>query len=286
MDAVTRELRCTVTTDGRVAVAGLVGTLDPATAVEARGALLKCLAAQPDLVVVDLAGVTVGDDMALSVFAAAADHAAAWPGCAIVLCAPRPEVALALRRLGISRAVPVHATVGEALAMHAASPAPRRYREHLQPSPASAARARHLVAEACRAWSLAALSETAQLIATELVSNAVRHARTDVDIIVSLRRRYLHISVRDHSTDPPRRGGGDDLVGGRGLLVVEALSTTWGSAPTLDGKVVWATLGHTVPDVAPGRGVPDALPGSETPDSAAGYPGNRRPPGQSRSEVR
>ena len=52
----------------------------------------------------------------------------------------------------------------------------------------------------------------------------------------------MHVAVRDGSAEVPRiREPGDDEHG-RGLRIVEALSTAWGSTPTRDGKVVWATL--------------------------------------------
>jgi hypothetical protein len=70
-----------------------------------------------------------------------------------------------------------------------------------------------------------------------------------MELTVSLRQRYLHLSVRDDCRAAPRLGGGSTNgegfslgTDGRGLKIVEALAAGWGSTPTENGKVVWATL--------------------------------------------
>ena len=235
--------------DGSVSVSRVVGVLNRRSASVVRSALLKRFVAQPDLLAIDISEMSVDDEIAVSVFPTLAQAAAEWPGCAVVLCAPRPEVAAVLDRFGISSLVAIHPTVDGAVAALATSPAPRRLRERLTPVPGSAARARGLVSGACQAWGLRALSDVAQLIVTELVTNAIRHAGTEIDVTVSFRRRFLYISVRDCCEAPPRRClGGESPVGGRGLLVVEALSAAWGSTSAAGGKVVWATLGDAVPE--------------------------------------
>ena len=117
-------------------------------------------------------------------------------------------------------------------------------RAKLQPMVDATAAARHLVDRACRSWGVARLADLAELIVTELVSNGVRHARTELEVRVGLRRQQLHLSVRDGSPKLPVRGtAGDTLAeSGRGLLVIEALTHRWGCTPVPDGKVVWATL--------------------------------------------
>jgi hypothetical protein len=54
----------------------------------------------------------------------------------------------------------------------------------------------------------------------------------------------VYVSVRDRSRRLPRPGGPvpATVEGGRGLLVVGIMSRAWGSTPTVDGKVVWASL--------------------------------------------
>ena len=82
------------------------------------------------------------------------------------------------------------------------------------------------------------------MIATELVSNAVQHARAPMDFAVVLRERYLHLAVSDGDASPPRRRtiASEHAERGRGLQVVDGLAGSWGCVPTPDGKVVWATV--------------------------------------------
>jgi anti-sigma regulatory factor (Ser/Thr protein kinase) len=81
-------------------------------------------------------------------------------------------------------------------------------------------------------------------VVTELVSNAVRHAGGDLELMIALREHFLHVSVRDDSPDQPRRILADPGTGegGRGLILLDAVATNWGSMPVPQGKVVWATL--------------------------------------------
>jgi hypothetical protein len=60
-------------------------------------------------------------------------------------------------------------------------------------------------------------------------------------VSVALRNRHLHVAVRDESPLPLERSAGDEEPG-RGLLIVEGLSSAWGCMRTAGGKVVWATL--------------------------------------------
>ena len=108
-------------------------------------------------------------------------------------------------------------------------------------------RARDLVARACREWDLDAHAGPAELIVTELAGNAVRHAVGPLHLMVAVRGNYLQIAVRDGSPGLPRpvdfTGGPIDPVEhGRGLHLIAALATSWGTIPSVDGKVVWATL--------------------------------------------
>ena len=113
----------------------------------------------------------------------------------------------------------------------------------LPPRASSAAAARRLVVSACGTWDLQALSDDISLIVTELVANAIRHAGTDIE--VSLRRADLglRLEVRDGSVRPlrPRAALSSD-EGGRGLLLVDALSTRYGVQGEPDGKRVWVEL--------------------------------------------
>ena len=113
----------------------------------------------------------------------------------------------------------------------------------LPASPASAKRARDMTTERCRAWGVDALSEDAALVVTELVANAVRHAGTDVRLRIIPLDRGLRLEVADASTRPLRPRLGDELAeGGRGLVLVDALSTRYGVEADATGKRVWVEM--------------------------------------------
>lgn len=222
---------------GLAAVVRLDGVLSIQTAPVVRDALLKAVAGQPVVVVADVATLSVPDDVVLALFPAIARHAAAWPGISLVLAQPNPALAAALARTAVVRYVPVVNSVRTACASVDSAP-PRRFTENMPAGPGAVLAARALVRAGCEQWKIPEVLDTAELIVSELASNAVRHAGGFLEIGVALRRRYLHLSVRDCSDAPPRVGRGE----GRGLLLVEAFTVAWGCTALGDGKVVWATL--------------------------------------------
>ncbi|WP_030418376.1 MULTISPECIES: ATP-binding protein [unclassified Streptomyces] len=119
------------------------------------------------------------------------------------------------------------------------------YSETLPREPGSAATARKLVRVACAVWGLEGLAEDGALIASELVSNAVRHARRE-NIRVAVERtarNTVRVAVADLSrARPVEREAYDGDESGRGLLLVAALAADWGTDERHWGKVVWADL--------------------------------------------
>lgn len=86
-------------------------------------------------------------------------------------------------------------------------------------------------------------ADVAQLLVTELVTNAVVHARSEVCVGVSCSGPRIRVEVADDCPLPPRpRVPGLDDTTGRGLLLVEALAAAWGSDATDAGKTVWFEL--------------------------------------------
>jgi anti-anti-sigma regulatory factor/anti-sigma regulatory factor (Ser/Thr protein kinase) len=230
--------------DPAMAVIRVAGVLDPATAARLRTMMLKCLAEQPDAIIVDVAGLTVVDDMQLTVFAAMGRHAAAWPGIPLLLCHADQYIDGGLTALGFDRFVTTTATLEDAYARAVRKEPVNRLRETLAPVPASTSAARELVTDVCRRSGVPHLVPDACLVITELVANVVRHAGTTMDLTVQRRSRYLHVSVRDYDHHPARLVGpvAAHEPGGRGLLIVEAFSSNWGCVPTTDGKVTWASF--------------------------------------------
>jgi anti-sigma regulatory factor (Ser/Thr protein kinase) len=113
----------------------------------------------------------------------------------------------------------------------------------LSPHPTSARAAREFVAETLLRWDRPDQSEAAVLLTSELVTNAIVHARTQLAVTVQLVHESLRVVVVDESADQPnRRTGTDQLAGGRGLKLVESLAASWGVSPEGRGKAVWFEL--------------------------------------------
>ena len=140
------------------------------------------------------------------------------------------------------------ADVDEAVDEAVARPPYLRDELRLAPTPTAAAAARAFVREVCRYWQIAlpdaTVTDRAVLLANELVTNAVVHARTDVRLRLELRGDRLHIAVRDGSPRLLRLVAPDGQAeGGRGLWLVEQLARAWASTPHPDGgKVVWCVI--------------------------------------------
>jgi anti-sigma regulatory factor (Ser/Thr protein kinase) len=95
--------------------------------------------------------------------------------------------------------------------------------------------------------------ETAQLCVSELVTNAVLHGGPVSDLVVELDDEVVTVLVTDSGgKDQVERALGEDteLVSGRGLALVEGMTSTWGSERTPQGTTVWFELDVTanVPD--------------------------------------
>jgi serine phosphatase RsbU (regulator of sigma subunit)/anti-sigma regulatory factor (Ser/Thr protein kinase) len=143
------------------------------------------------------------------------------------------------------------------------------------PEPAAVAAARKFVRDTLRSWldtspgaaADGGLVDDAVLLTSELVTNAVVHAGTQVQVTCKLAAGAVEVVVRD--SHPARMVPGpapDDTVpaertGGRGLLLPSALAAAWGVSYGTDAKAVWFRMGLPgAPGGAPGAGTgPGAL---------------------------
>lgn len=110
--------------------------------------------------------------------------------------------------------------------------------------PTSATAARRFVRQTLNAAEIApAIRDRAELIVSELVTNAVLHAGTGPIVSVRIDSENVRIEVEDTSpTAPVLREYGLDASTGRGLRVVSNAAAEWGVETTSGGKAVWATL--------------------------------------------
>src|SRR4051794_3602276 len=237
----------TVEQDDERPVVDAGGLLDLRAAPQLRMALLKAAAEQPEAVVCDLTGARA-QQLALPVFLTVADEIGAWPSCPVVLVVPDEGLRTALELLGIDRrmvVVRLRADAGPALR---ARPPAARAMLRLAPVPSAPAQARTFLSSCLRTWNVSGGStlddDGAALVLDELVTNAVLHAGTPVDVLVGLRGNVLRVAVADRSDcEISPRSATDDEENGRGLALVEALTQRWGVLPRrFGGKVVWAML--------------------------------------------
>jgi anti-anti-sigma factor len=233
--------------DGSIVVS-ISGSINLFTAPKIQRVLLKDLAERPYAIVCDLGGVEFLDPVCATVFATVANHPSSdWPATAFLLCGARPAVARELQRLAVPHFLPLYDSLEDALDQVAARPPYLKDELRLAPTATAPAAARLYVRDVLQYWRLALpgqdVIDRAELLADELVTNAVVHTRTSLRLRLELRGDLLHIGVHDAS---PRllRLVPDDPEGetGRGLRLVEQLATAWGVNRSRDGgKVVWCT---------------------------------------------
>jgi hypothetical protein len=209
----------------------------------------KCLAEHPTAMIVDLHH--LDDPLSAS--------AAMWLTARRAAAALEPPVQVALsmaattplsRRLhvlGVTRIVPVYPSTEQARsAVAGRGPLTDRLQlTRLRPDRGSARAARELVDDACAAWGFPDLRHPTRLVLSELVTNAVEHARTALVVTVWRRRTGLHLTVRDGDHRMPRlrpRLSASGRPSRGGLDIVDTLAAAWGAVSTEDGKLVWATM--------------------------------------------
>jgi anti-sigma regulatory factor (Ser/Thr protein kinase) len=113
----------------------------------------------------------------------------------------------------------------------------------LSRDPAEVARARKYVGRACSTLP-EDVRTIAQLLTSEVVTNAVEHGAGDIRLRLSDEKDVIRVEVTDGSRASPRRRPlSHESVRGRGLLILEALSSAWGVVPAdgSSGKTVWFT---------------------------------------------
>lgn len=224
-------------------VVTLDGVLDASTYAELRDALLKAAAEEPRGLIVDVSRLVVRSTPSLSVFSLVWMRVSEWPGVPLSLLAEDPVTYLRMAAEPMARFVAVYADLATAVSALAVPPLRRRDSIRLPRTPASSAVARAFVRSTCRRWGIERTREDAATVATELVENSLLHAYGGADLRLELRRGMLSVAVADGSPRPAvlRENAHAGTVSA-GLTIVATLARAWGCAPTMDGKVVWATL--------------------------------------------
>jgi GAF domain-containing protein/anti-sigma regulatory factor (Ser/Thr protein kinase) len=110
--------------------------------------------------------------------------------------------------------------------------------------PQAVGQARRFVRRTLRSWGVTEGHDAVLVVVSELVTNALVHTDGRVRMDLTLINNRLRVAVADASPRTPVRPTsiGWEATGGRGILLVEALSATWGTLPVSGGKQVWAEL--------------------------------------------
>ncbi|MDQ1703104.1 MAG: hypothetical protein QOF57_2356 [Frankiaceae bacterium] len=117
----------------------------------------------------------------------------------------------------------------------------------LAPDPASAAVARRFVRAALVDGDREEWAERAELAVSELVTNAILHAHTELVVTVAITGDAATVSVRDAAPQlPSQRHWGESATTGRGLALVALLSVSYGVDVAPGGKTVWFRLDHSL----------------------------------------
>ncbi|MEU4849514.1 SpoIIE family protein phosphatase [Streptomyces gilvosporeus] len=132
---------------------------------------------------------------------------------------------------------------------------PTRARWAVWRLPDAVMHARRFTARTLRSWEVTQEMDVALLVVSELVTNAIAHTQGEVRLDLTLAADRLRIAVNDASPRAPVKPGSVDweATGGRGLLLVEAMSLVWGSVPLSGGKQVWSEIAVS-PRERPARG--------------------------------
>jgi anti-sigma regulatory factor (Ser/Thr protein kinase) len=213
------------------AIVSLTGPADAAAPQGLQDLVWECLAGMPAVLLLQVSGLEDDGCSTLDWVRPLSTEAAKWPAVPVYVCGD------AARRCSL----PGYASLEEARRVWDDAELEERHSLALPASPQSCADAREFVAKVCQAWGIKRPVRLAQILISELVSNAVVHARTGLDVTVRRFGEGIELSVRDdglaklpaHLPPDPR---------GFGLQLVEAMSDAWGSAPTGSGKVVWTRL--------------------------------------------
>lgn len=211
------------------------------------GEVMGLLAGETRIVVCDLGGLAEGTAVT-RMFAPVSEYLAAWPGAALVARVPDP---LMRDRLRLDehpqRLLVTESWVDGVVEAEGALPPVQHRLLRLGPSQAGVREARAFAARTLHDWQLTPLVDSTMLVVSELVTNSILHAATMLRLMLSSADGCVRVAVSDHDDVAPISCTGEhpawDSLTGRGLMLVEAMSRSWGVLPSSSpGKTVWSVL--------------------------------------------
>jgi anti-sigma regulatory factor (Ser/Thr protein kinase) len=235
--------------DGVLIVATVSGQWEVRLSADVHNEVHKALTGRPRLLMLDARNLVDPTAASASAWMSVSRIARDWqPSVRLALCLSSDTIlAHRLNQLDPKRIPLFPSPAAARAALSACLVLTEHLQQHLPPKAKSVSIARRLVAEACRSWRLRSVSSVAQLVVSELVTNAVEHTGTNMVVTVSRRGRGIFLAVRDGGAtlpplDPAPAAPTADR--GRGLRIVRATAIAWGALPSHDGsgKVVWAEV--------------------------------------------
>jgi histidine kinase-like protein len=210
--------------------------------------LLGALGDGAQVVVCDLRSASVSGAAVVEMLRPVTRFLSDWPGAGVVvICPVYSEVRSAVRSMIRPHTLVLSESADEGLdQLNLRLPPLERVELHLAAQLTSARASRMFVARSLLDWHLLPLVAGASLVVSELVTNAVVHAASAVDVTLSRADGRVQMLVSDKGAghpaarfDEPER----HVFGGRGLLLVEAATRGWGVFPARSGgKTVWAVF--------------------------------------------
>ena len=124
-----------------------------------------------------------------------------------------------------------------------------RVQTQLDGVPTAGETARVFLRSALHTWELDGFGDIVELLTSELVNNAVRHVGSSINLRALRHGSRIRVEVDDASRSTPIvRNPQPVETGGRGLLIVDALATEWGTDVHENGKTVWFELDVAAPN--------------------------------------
>lgn len=229
-------LRLALERSGRFAIVGEAGDAAAGIDVARRN--------QPDLVLLDLGLPGMGGLEALPLLRAAAPEATV----VVISGYPRSELERHVAERGaagyVEKGLSVKALVDQIVAtagvLQLVTSSLDIARTELDSDLRSGSTARRFVTEALERWDCEGSLDTVRLLVSELVTNAVVHARSRPNVAVMLLPEAVRVEVADDVADGlAPRAAGDTDESGRGLFLLDELSSAWGVDVSGGGKTVW-----------------------------------------------
>jgi hypothetical protein len=236
--------------EGEIVSCAVCGEWNPQLERETASQLSICLASHPTGLIIDLSLLNDPDAESTHIWMSARTAASLMePPVHATLCVPAEQLlAHRLQELRTGRFLPIYPTTEQArVALNYRIISSDRLVMRHTSGPETPGIARKLLAEACGQLQKPHLLRSAQLVATELITNATQ-TNTDITVTVAPRAHGLRLTVSDHDPHlpaPPMSPPRADEAG-HGLQVVQAVAAAWGAIATEDGKTMWAIIDREV----------------------------------------